>query len=299
MTSTREKTEYLFSGTLGDAYIALCKLDSRPGRAPCSLRRLCQHSGSDNAISEVAALFDGVEYLPDFIKFDSILEMRDYAFKHADRYVNIFWDGKGHGNEPDDPPELGYSAHPEIKLRRPTLAMRKRHVGIQLHSGSRRESPRRLSVSWVLELCRLLAHSEIGVFVLGTGEGYAAEEIELLRSMPAGAASVVGSSTVTEWLGYIAAVDYLITPDGLASFFSLSQKVPTLMLFQEQFALLRLHPLWRENALCLHPQVEMQSSDSTWVPFAAEQMATLLLARFDPEAAPAAPAASAAPAALA
>jgi ADP-heptose:LPS heptosyltransferase len=275
-----DQPAFLFSGTLGDAYIALCKLDSRPDRFPCTLQRMCRDAGSDVAISELASLFANVEYLPEFIQFETIPEMRDYAFAHARQYISIFFDGHGRGNEPDDAGGIAFNPYPKLDLMRPPLSTNAPHVGIQMHSGSRAEDQRRLDIDWVMDIAELLAESKVETVLLGTGDPFERTELERLRELPPSATNLIGCTSLLEWLGYLSAMDYVISPDGLAAFFAMSQRVPTLMAFQENLAVLRLHESWRANAVTLRPHV---SINGAWIPLEAEQATTLVLSRIDPD----------------
>ena len=276
---------FLFSGTLGDAYIALCKVEAFARDSPCTLRRLSRHGGIDPTVAQLAALFENVEYIPDFVAFESIDEMRHYAFAHADRFVNIFWDGDGRGNEPNDPPALRFTRYPELDLVGCVLTTRKRHVGIQLHSGCRPANHRRLEVEWIRDFCRIVADSAVGVVIMGTGEGYEGDELACLHGMGPHVLSLVGETSFQEWLGILANVDYLITPEGFACFFALSQRTPSLVLFEDTQALLRMPPEWRANATCVRPVQVIHKGTMRWIPLPSSQAASLVLARLDPEAA--------------
>lgn len=279
-----ELLEYLFSGTVGDAYIALCKLVKIARATGCSLRRLCRHSGSDHAIAQLAELFPGVSYSTNFHKFDTIPEMRDYAFSQASRYVNIYWDGRGRDNEPDDAPGVIFTPYPKLLLKKKRLTRRRRLVAIQLNSGSRAGCRRLLDIEWVLDFCRALERSEIAVLILGTAEGYSEEELLLLKSLPFGSDNMVGPSSIKSWLEFVCGVDLLIAPEGVVTFFALSQRVPTLVAFEDPSALLRMPQQWRNNAICMRPCLHARHDTSVrWIPHSATDLADIVLARLDPE----------------
>lgn len=276
------KTEYLFSGTLGDSFIAFCKLYSRARGTPCALRRICRHAGSDAQIAEVARLFHNIEYREEFIQFDNIVEMRKYAFGQAARYINIFWDGNGRDNEPNDPPGFEFTEFPQLNLEPQKHSGNAKHIGIQLHSGSRAENQRGLDIPWIESFCSLIATANVDITIFGSGLGYDSTEIDSLNSLPHNVTNLVGGR-FDQWVNGLAGVDFLIAPEGFAPFFALSQRIPCLVLYKENLALMRMPQAWRNNAICVHPQiVETYSGVSRWRPFEPDQVARIVLARFDP-----------------
>jgi hypothetical protein len=282
--ATRPDTlEHLFSGTIGDAFVALCKLMSRPDLAPFRLRRMCRHAGSDATIGRLVALFPGVDYEPDFHRFATVGEMRDYAFANSDRYLNIFADGDGRGNEPDDPPGFTMTPHPDLRLA-PGLARPPAPVvGIHLHSGTPTSGPRILATDTVAELCSALGDADVRVVLLGTGDVYDAAELARLADLPPNVTNLVGRDTFEQWVAMLAVLDLLIAPEGLATFLALSQRVPTLVLYQTPAAILRMPAEWRQLAVCVRPTIRPGDARSRWM-LPATGLATAVLARLDPAA---------------
>jgi ADP-heptose:LPS heptosyltransferase len=232
-------------------------------------------------------MFRNIEYVPNFTQFETIELLREYAFENAERYINIFFDGDGRQTEPNDPPHLGFTVYPDIDL--PRISSKKQpgfSLVIQLHSGARPENQRGLDISWIVNVCRALARTEIRVVILGTGAGYSSSELLALKSLPPHVTTLVGATKIVEWLSIIASADYLITPEGLASFFALSQRVPAIVLYDEVFALLRMPRQWREASICVRPTLTFNhGSTARWLPFSVRKTVSILLARLDPEAA--------------
>jgi ADP-heptose:LPS heptosyltransferase len=275
-----DNVEYLFSGTLGDAYIALCKIAARARCRPCLLRRLDRQPGIDPTIARVARLFPGVEYVEDYLHFETLEAMRHYAFASADRYINIFWDRDGRGNEPDDPPDLKFTAFPKFDLPRAALQGRRMRIGVQVHSGIRPDAPRVLSIPWIVELCRLLSAADLQLLLFGTGVVLSAEEHQALATLSNNCINLIGSTDLLEWLGCLRELNYLISIDGFAAYFALSQRVPTLVVFREREAVLRMAPPWRSIATCMWPRAIEQTRDgSRWVPLEPQLAASFLLAK--------------------
>lgn len=228
-------------------------------------------------------MFNGIVYSKDYMHFDQIDQMRVYAYKNQNRYINIFFDGDGRGNEPDDPPEIIYNPFPRLKFHKPELDKSRTNIGIQLNSGSRAANRRSIDISWIADFVDLVAKSNMNIFILGTGDGYSHEELALLDTLPPHAHNIVGNA-FSDWLGYLGSLDYLIAPEGVAAFFALSQKVPSLVMYSQNDAILRLAKEWRTNATCLRPIIKEDSvGKQRWAPMQAGQAASLILSRFNPD----------------
>jgi hypothetical protein len=278
-------TEHLFSGTVGDAFVALCKLVSRPDLAPFRLRRMCRHRGAEATIARLVSLFPEVDFDPDLLQFDTIEEMRDYAFANCARYLNIFADGDGRGNEPDDPPGFTMMPHPSLSLMSDVAMPAPPVVGVHLHSGSPASGPRVLSTHTVAEFCNAMRNTDIRVVLFGTGNVYDAAELAVLDDeLPGNVTNLVGRDTFEIWVAMLARLDLLIAPDGLAGFLALSQRVPTFVLFRTPDAILRMPVEWRHNAVCVQPELRLVDSRSRWMLPEAATLATAVMARLDPNA---------------
>jgi hypothetical protein len=283
MYQDQSQDEYFFSGTFGDAYVALCKLDSIAQQQSRKLRRLCRFPGFDKKIGELAALFNGISYQEEYIHFETNDQMRVFAFENRDRYINIFFDGNGRGNEPDDPEGIVYNPYPNLNLRRPSFNNEKKHVGIQLKSGGRAEKQRRLDIKWISEFAQVTKGEQIDIHLFGLPNDLSAGDLEAIDHMPSHVKSHIDND-FTDWLGHLAAVDYLIAPEGLATFFALSQKVPTIVLYNEKEAVLRLAKEWHNHALCMRPIIVNDNEGmNRWMPMPPQQALSVVLSRLAPE----------------
>jgi ADP-heptose:LPS heptosyltransferase len=273
------EASFLFSGTVGDAYVALCKLAQRALKAPCTLQRLSRHPG-DALPAALARLFPGVTYVEPYVHFDTIEDMRVYAYAHAHRYTNIYFDGDGRGLEPDDPPGVELCPYPELALA-PAVRDRSRpRVGIQLHSGSIPATCKRLELAWVTELAERLHAADVEVVLTGTGAGYDPAALAELPRRP-GVTSLVGALDVPEWLAELAALDLLVSPEGCAVFFASSQRVPCLTFYDDAKALLRMAPPWRDRNVCMRLPDRPPAGFLRPIPAAAA--ASIVLAKIAPE----------------
>ena len=56
------------------------------------------------------------------------------------------------------------------------------------------------------------------------------------------------------------------------------------MIYSETSALLRMHQAWRDQSVCIRPDlVRKSSAGERWQPSNAEEIARQILARFDPD----------------
>ncbi|WP_147113006.1 glycosyltransferase family 9 protein [Tateyamaria sp. syn59] len=277
-------TQFYFCGTIGDGFIAMCKLSRLAQAAPVRLRRICRHAGMDTKIGEVANLFNGINYNPDYVHRDTIPEMRVFAENQPDRYINIFHDGAGRGNEPDDPATLTFEPFPQLNLPKQDERPSRLLVGINMNSGSRQAAQRRMDVGWCVRLGQCLAAcTDITIVLMGTEESFDEDEAALLRDLPDNVINLIGQQGLTEALTFLSTLDFLITPEGIVSFFAASQRVPSLVLYEDRSALLRMHPDWHALSICMRPK---KVKDGTrWQACAVEQAANIILARFAPEVA--------------
>ena len=277
--------EYLFSGAVGDSFVAMCKLAAGSPTPPRRLRRMCLHAGPDPTITRVAALFPQVTYEPDFIRFETIAEMREFAFANRNRYLNIFADGNGRGNEPDDPPGFTIEPFPELELSDGGAAdLPSPVLGIHLHSGTPASGLRVLAAQSVAALCEALSDSSVRVVLFGTGDPVTDAELDHLDDLGAHVTNMIGRDTFGEWVRMLTEVDLLITPEGFPAFLAMSQRVPTLALFTRADAVLRMPPEWRARSVCVRPHLSGDSHAPRWELPEPVALGRTMLARFDPDA---------------
>lgn len=250
---------FYFSGTIGDAYIALCKLYDYALKTPCQLRRLCRTIGADPLIEEICKLFPNIEYVQPYIHFNSISEMRSFAEENRERYINIFYDGNGRGNEPDDPGFLNFSSFPKLNLPVSPKDTAVTKIGIQLNSGSRKENSKLLDINWVDEFCAHLHHRTLEVYVFGSGNYFSDSELNALTGLPSNVFNLFNKTSINKWLSGVASLDFFISPEGFPAFWALSQKVPSLIFYKGTDAVLRMSKFWRNMAICI--KVEQESHD--------------------------------------
>ena len=270
---------YMFSGTVGDAYIAMCKLSSL-GR-PYQLRRLSRHAGSDDTISKLTRLFPDCRYVTPYIHFDTIDEMRAYAFRHCGEYVNIFFDGNGRGNEPDDPPGIGFltGSGPRLSSSIETFRDMERHIIIHLHAGSRPESPRALNAHWVRDLCKEVCPCTYEVILTGTGECYSQAELKQLPGEKIGVSNIVGKDTFDQWVELLTTAKLAVLPEGLPAFLALSHGVPTIVFFRDPTAILRMPYEWRRLATF----IRVGGREERWAPMDVGLLAESIKAMVAPD----------------
>lgn len=260
---------YYFSGTVGDAFVAMCKL-STLGR-PYTLRRLCRHPVGDSTIERLSRMFAGCRYVTPYIHFDTIEEMRTYAFRHAGHYVNIYFDGDGRGGEPDDPPGVRFDPHPTYVRSAQTepAVVDDRHVVVHLHAGARPDSPRAFDTGWVRELCDSLRPASYQIVLTGTGECYTEAELRRLPQSSRQVINLVGRDTFEQWIDLLSSADLAVLPEGLPAFMTLSQGVPAIVFYQDESAVQRMPYEWRRLATFVRID---DAIESRWAPLAVRSL---------------------------
>jgi hypothetical protein len=277
--------EYFFSGTLGDAFVAFCKLSSL--NETVRVTRLCNVPGVNHLIKELSLIFPNIIFNEDYYHFDTIVDMRDFAFAQKDKYINIYWDGNGRSNEPDDPLDIIFEPHPRLTLEPADDENKKGlKIGIQLHSGARSGHQRALDIEWITSLIR--AELQMGydgnVEIYGIGTGYNKLELDELASLP-NVTVKVSQQSIISWLSSIASLDFFVSPEGLAVFFALSQKVHTLNIYEDRSSIQRMPKEWRDLATSLVPQKKIQRIDNTqrYYPIAIPQALAIINSTINPD----------------
>jgi hypothetical protein len=240
--------EFSMSGTLGDAFIVFCKLNEYAERTgeDVTLYRYSRHPDFDDLIEALFAHSDRLSY------HRPCLEPGDVNGEITDPvapYVNVFWDGKGAEGYPDDPDGIRMDPFPEMNIDRRELTTTF-DVGIQLHTGKPGSNFKGLSLGWISDVRAELPADEYTIHLYGTGDGYSPREYKRLGDRE-GIQNHVGETDFNEWLQHLVSLDYYIEPEGFSGFFSMSQRIPSLMFYRNEEILLRVPPDWRrEHTIC-------------------------------------------------
>jgi len=241
--------DFSMSGTLGDSFIALCKLVGYYRRTGNHVRlhRQSSHTDFDTVISQLFNHVPYVEYVTPCTFVDpNTLQTRGRP-PFVGHYINAGFSPSGRGIFPDDPPEAEFEPFPVLGPPPTALAEDRAAVGVQLNSGKWGGNYKGISLPWLRQLARALPENRYQVHLLGTGDGFRSGDITRLCETT-GFHNHVGQTTFDEWLALIKAMDFFITPEGFPAFFAMSQRVPTLAVFPDSSDLWsRIHPAWRER----------------------------------------------------
>ena len=239
--------EFAMSGTLGDAFIVFCKLSDYHKRTGNKVRlyHYTKYPEFGATLQRFFNLSPYIEYVYPPTYMDGPYNVDDCR-RMAAPHVNIFWDGKGQGVLPDDPPEIGFDPFPQIQFGPVPLEPTKCRVGIQLHSGKFPGNFKGFSLRWVSAICRSLESEQFRVHLFGTAEGYRQSAVDHIARTN-GVSNLVGKLSFEEWLKHVAAMDFFITPEGLPAFWAMSQRVRSLVFFDFADILARIPPEWRES----------------------------------------------------
>jgi len=241
-------TEFSASGTLGDVFIVFCKLcgyHKRTGKH-VRLHRYSRFPELDAPIGEFFDLISYIEYVtPSHVVGSDINSIEDCK-RLGEPHVSEFWDGDGRGNFTDDPEDVVFEPFPSIELQPEELPSERLKVGIQLFSGKVGGNFKGFSLRWITGLRRWLPESEVDVYLFGVEGVYSRKKVEKLCHENK-IVNLVGQLDFVDWLRHIKAMDFFITPEGFSSFFAMSQKVKTLVVYVDYGMIGRIHPEWRKE----------------------------------------------------
>jgi hypothetical protein len=244
--------EFSMCGTLGDVFIVYCKLYNyweKTGEK-VGLRRYNKHVSLDKPISDFFFNIPFVKYLSPCKNVASPEEIPEENLLAAP-YINVYWDGNARGEDINDPPYIKMEPYPNVFVQSDTnIDKRKICVGIQLHSGKLESNFKGFSLRWVIKIKKLLPDKKCDVFLFGTGDGYKLAEIEKVCKKY-DIHNFVAKTTINQWLSKILMMDYFITPEGLAAFFAMSQRIPSIVFFTTNTILCRVPPIWRKSNLLI------------------------------------------------
>jgi hypothetical protein len=225
-------------------FIVYCKLYDywrKTGEA-VGIRRFCRHQILDKEVSILLSRIPFISY-EGFWPFH-LLEAEGLSQMP---YVNPYWDGKARGEIlKNDPPDILMEPFPEVfhKSERDTTSPAKRIV-IQVHSGKKGFNSKFISRHWLRRLLECLETLPCEMVLLGTESRYWNRRACCSRKN-GNSGNLLGKTGFEEWLRELLAADCLITPEGFASFFACSQKIPTMAFYQFESILAHIHPKWRD-----------------------------------------------------
>ena len=246
-----ENIQIAFSGTLGDAFIVLCKLYGRHKKTneQYELIRYSQHPNMDGFIKSLFKTVSFVEYKTPCKVVKSKNDLQDKLSQLSFDYLNVSWDGTDHGTAKSDPAGFDLDPYPRLAVPKIDLNRKSFKIGIQLHSGKIHGNFKGFSMKWISDLRKWLSKEKFEIYLFGTGDGYSLSKVEQLCKKQR-IKCLAGKTDFMEWLSYIKSMDFFITPEGFSAFFAMSQRVRSLVFYTDYQILGRVHPDWqRENII--------------------------------------------------
>ncbi|MBN4064930.1 hypothetical protein JYU04_04260 [Dehalococcoides mccartyi] len=151
---------------------------------------------------------------------------------------------------PNDPDWVEMDPYPNFDIQ--TESSAPDQVVIQLNAGGKHNS-RGFDISWVMSLSKRLEESGIPTCIVGTGDGYSAEELSTL-DRTASITNVVANTNFEEWLAILADARVVISMEGFAAFFALANGRRTAIFNQYPYfdTRLALHDSWIEHTYLQH-----------------------------------------------
>jgi hypothetical protein len=241
-------------GTLGDAFIILCKLFflHKNFNKQVELTRYTSHPNLNPIIDLLIK-----EYFP-FVSHKYIIcnGMQDeldktYSASFSYPVINICankW-GKSEPFFMAEPSYVEMEPFPDLAV--PYYPKSKKYrIGIQVQSGKVGGNFKGFSSKWLISVINLLSKLDyVEVILLGDDFlGYRfLEKLQCYKSVN----NMLGKTKFIEWLGVIKSCDLLITPEGFPAFFSMSQKIKTITFYSDYNILDRIHVEWRRENIIM------------------------------------------------
>jgi len=248
VTSEIKKETVIFGGTLGDAFITLCKLYSQHKLTGAHFRviRYNLYDTLDPLIEEMFKITPVAEYIVPYTRFDSLDDLYTAIKRYEHPYVNVRWEADEFESYKFD--YIRSDPFPIFQLPEVDVDSSHLRVGIQLHCGSHRNF-RGFSIRWLRGVRNYLPKDKFSIYLMGTGAGcYDKHELESLCKKYH-IVNLVGKTKFTEYMGHIKRMDYFISLEGFGPLFAMSQRVKTLLFNQYPHGVgLTVHHKWYENS---------------------------------------------------
>ena len=240
-----------FSGTLGDAFIVLCKiynLHKKTGKK-YKLYRYSSWPEMDIPIMKLIELFDYIEYPEKCRTVKNKYELIN-ILTGEETYINPSWNGYTDESWNKDPEGISMDPFPNLGLNSWPKVNNLKRIGIQLHSGKSKGNFKAFSFTWLDKVLKYIPANKYEIHIYGTGDGLKNSSIKLLTTKY-GLYNHVGKTDFKEWIFMLAGLDFLITPEGFSAFFAMSQRVKTLAFYTDYQILGRVHPEWRKGNILM------------------------------------------------
>ena len=237
-----------FGGTLGDAFIVLCKLytQHKTDGKHFRLIRYSTRPQMDGVIEDMFKTVQFVEYLTPCQSFNNLDELYQALGNTSYRIVNAKWERGDLETYSFDYEAL--NPYPIFEISKQNVSRDAVNIGIQLHCGAEGANFRGFSLQWLEEIRRRFPLEGFCVYLFGTGAAcYQRTAIDdICRKY--GINNLVGKISFAKWLSYMKSMDIFISFEGFSAFFAMSQKVPTILYNQYIYGVNKsLHPVWKEN----------------------------------------------------
>lgn len=244
---------FVTGGTLGDAYIVFCKLFDYHRRTAKQIR-LIRYSSTTELDEAITQLFKAAPYvqLEPCRRTNSIKETDDSIKKAAEdvSFINQMYNGRDDGIGLTDSEYMKMEPYPTFDVPVPELNSDKFNIGVQLHSGKVNGNFKGFALRWLAAVRSWLPQEEFDVYLFGTGAGYNMKRVARFCKRYS-IRNYVGKTDFFEWLGYIKAMGFFITPEGFSAFFAMSQRVRSLVFYTDYRILGRVHPNWRRENIIM------------------------------------------------
>jgi hypothetical protein len=254
MNTPKSSIETLaFGGTLGDAFIVLCKLycQYKTNGKHFRLIRYCLHPGMDAVIKKMFETVPFIEYITPCEVYNDIEDLNKAIKNTKYKYICTKWQKRKSETYAVDYENL--DPFPLIDLKKPDVSQHSTNIGIQLYCGTEGHNFRGFSLNWLKAVRKFLPLKKFTIYLFGTTtKCYQGADIERICTQQ-DIVNMVGKTDFSEWMSFIKAMDCFISLEGFSAFFAMSQRIPTLVFNQYIYSINNsVHPLWAKDNIIIN-----------------------------------------------
>ena len=251
------KIFYVSSGTLGDAFIVFCKLENFIKNNHGVQVYLEWHSIHKNMLILVENFFKIVEpsIIVDTVLQKSKKDVNEAVFSNKKKDpINSNSNGYIYedGIKYSDPIYLKMNPFPLKKFKKKFIKNQKIKIGFQVHTGKNGYNKKIISPQWIKETINGLDRNIYEVILYGNDN--ALEENKIFKNLKV--INLINKLSFKDWMKKIKKLDFLVSPEGFSAFWAMSNKVTTLMFYNDDSIIERLHKTWIENNIIIYSKNE-------------------------------------------
>ena len=238
--------KFLISGTLGDCYVILRKLQDY---LKCKNldERNCYVSYASDTIehhSLIKEMFQELSYLnfsEEVLMFDDNTGLKSIIDQFSGEFLNHTWNGLVFESEKVQACDAKIDTFSQLGKQISSGAIK---VGLQVHSGKKNKNEKVIHHSFVNKLVMQLKQYNFEVYLFGTDKSFV-QKINNNDNLY----DLVGELNFNNWLENLRDMNFLVTPEGFPLFYALDHNVQCIGFYEYNYIFDRIPPHWRNNGI--------------------------------------------------